>query len=144
MYKYPDECIRGIPNKTFIEDKCPTATLFYQFEQGERTDGYKELSITWKCNINAIKTVFEQKKKDSQEFQFKYGFAFIKKKDLDMIKRNPQFEKKFSYEQHDTLNNKYHGNLLIKNTASKGKIHMIGAALAMAATNIKKRTEISF
>ena len=137
---YPEKCIRGIPNNNYIEDDYPNAELFKQFDENpERTDDYNEISINWDDDDGAINTIMAQKKKDSQEYQFKIGGAIISKSELDRLLKKPQIKNKLSYERAEIPGNKYHGNILLKKDTSKSLRNMIASNLALCVESVVRR-----
>ncbi len=77
---YPDELLRGIPNKDFVgDDDYPASSLFYfkiRVNQTNRSDCLLEESINWKDDDEALVLLFKQKKDDGS-IQFKAGIAVL-------------------------------------------------------------------
>ena len=139
---YPANFIRGIPNENTMEEDYPKADLFKNFEVNpNRSDDYKELSINWADDKGALKIIFNQKKGDTEELQFKVGGAVIATEDLEALRKKPQICDKFKYERNPLPDNTYHGNLLLRISASKPIRDMIASNLALCATKVEKRGE---
>lgn len=58
---YPVKMLRGISSFNSIKDGLVTSSAF-QFDHFARQDGYRELSITWYENEEALDTIKKQKK----------------------------------------------------------------------------------
>lgn len=132
--KYPDVFYRGISNKDFIIDGRVTADAF-QFSKEDRGDGYKDLSINWNDDGNALRTALEQRKSNGK-IQFAAGVASLNMKTVK-IYLSPYFDKKqFGYERQELPDNIYHGNLLVTNDLAKGLRSLISSGLALATDSI--------
>ena len=130
---YPYIILRGIYNKTFIDDDgYPTADLFYfvkRGEQEERKDGLLAESINWKDDEGALESLLTQKK--SGVIQFKAGAAVLSRIELDRLIKKPTVEgHSLAYEREPLLDNKYHGNLLLECTCTKRIMKRIAGAIA--------------
>lgn len=137
---YPDTFIRGIPNSNFMEEDFPNAQLFNKFDENpEREDDYNEISINWNDDAGALQTIFNQKKKDSEEYQFKIGGAIMSRVELDRLKKKPQIKGKLAYERREVDGNKYHGNILLKKDTSKGLKNLIASNLALCVESVEFR-----
>jgi len=135
--KFPTNCIKGIPNSDFIKEGIVLPHLFYFSEQA-RDDDWKEQSINWKDNENAIKLTMEQRKEDG-ELQFKIGVAIIPRDEIDRLSRLPTVNGVLSYERKPLNDNPYHGNLLLKNNVSTILMKAIAAGLALAVAENRLR-----
>lgn len=132
MSSYPNECLRGISSSNLcFETGLVKPELFYRFDNVGREDGFDELSITWNDSDESVQIISTQKKKNSEELQFKFGLAVLRRFVLDIAKRNPQFTGILNYERKKTKNNPYHGNILLKSGVDKQKRNMIASFLAM-------------
>lgn len=137
---YPESFIRGIPNDSFMEGDFPNATLFNNFaENSERTDDYNEMSINWNDDEDVMQVTFEQKKKDTDQFQFKVGAAIMSKKELDRLCKKPQIKGGLAYERREVPGNRYHGNLLLRKGSSKGIKNLIASSLALCVEEVEFR-----
>jgi hypothetical protein len=139
---YPDYLIRGIPNRDFLdEDGLPSAKLFH-FNKPEsvRLPGYREESINWYDDEEAINHTFNQRK-DDDSLQFKTGIAILARSELDKVKNNPNVRERFNYERYRLPTNQYHGNILLKTDAPKPLIRKIAAQLALNVDRIITREE---
>lgn len=131
---YPQEFLRGISNKDFIDNGHVLYTAF-QFDDTGRNDGNREASINWLDDDGAIELALNQRK-DNGKIQFLGGVARIDLKFAKMILHNFSQEG-FSYERAPLETNRYHGNLLLANSLSKQTRQMLMSGLALAAgTNI--------
>lgn len=140
MMEYPETCIRGIPNDSYLEDGLPSNRLFSEFKVNpDRDDDFMEISINWNDNEEALQKIFEQKKKDSDDLQFKAGGAIIDRKGLDKLKSNIQIKGLWNYERRELPENKFHGNLLMKPGISSSKKNMIVSAMALCVTRVEVR-----
>ena len=137
---YPEKFLRGIPNNSFMEEGYPNAELFKQFDENpERTDDYTEISINWNDDEGALDTIFNQKKKDKDEYQFKVGAAVLSKVELDRLCKKPQVKNGLCYERRKVEGNDYHGNILLKKDTSKPLRNLIASSLALCVEEVKPR-----
>lgn len=135
---YPDEFIRGISSKDFMDEEgYPNALIFNKFDPNpERDDDYNEVSINWYDCEEALKILLNQKKENG-ELQFKWGCAILPTSDLDKLCKKPQFSAYLSFERRVVPGNTYHGNILVKKNTIKGKINMIASVLAASTECVK-------
>lgn len=137
---YPDSFIRGIPNLQFMEEGFPNAQLFNKFDENpDREDNYNEISINWYDDEGALSTIFNQKKKGTEEYQFKIGGAIMSRIELDRLKKKPQIIGKLSYERREVEGNKYHGNILLRKDTTKGVKNLIASSLALCVERVELR-----
>ena len=135
---YPDYLIRGIPHPSLIEeDGSPSAGLFPFDKKSTRLPDYREESINWYDDQDAIRHTFDQRK-DEDTFQFKGGIAILPRSELDRLKYNIHLKNRFDYERCCLDTNKYHGNLLLKTDTSKQMKRTIAGMLALYAQVIKR------
>ena len=74
---YPDFCIRGIINDTFVLDGVYAAPPLFNFiNVTSRTDNNNELSINWEDNDGVVEFTLNQKKTDGT-IKFKTGIAKV-------------------------------------------------------------------
>lgn len=129
---FPEELLRGIPNKDFVEkDGHPTSNLFY-FEKRDnnvRQDGFIEESINWYDDPKALEVLIQQKK-ENDKFQFQYGAVILLKSELDRLISKPTVGDTLSYERRKLDGNDYHGNLLLHQSVDKPKMKRIAASIA--------------
>jgi hypothetical protein len=139
---YPDYLIRGIPNPDFLdEDGLPSAGLFnFNKPESVRLPSYREESINWYDDEEAIRHTFNQRKEDDS-IQFKAGIAILPRSELDKIKNNPNVRQRFDYERYRLPTNQYHGNMLVKMDTPKPLIRKIAAQLALNVNRIITREE---
>lgn len=132
---------RGIPNKDFVSDGHVLA-LAFQFEEANREDNYKELSINWADDDNALKKLLEQQK-DNGKLQFAGGVTRLSLSSVKMFFRSFIDSKQFSYERKPIDDNDYHGNLLVSSDLNKQLRSQISHGLALVAgTYIVKQDEL--
>jgi hypothetical protein len=137
---YPNELIRGITNKDYLDEDGRASTAMFQFDENEeRTDDFMEVSINWNDDDGALNHILNQCKKDTSEYQFKIGAAFISKQMLDQVLNSFNYRGRLSYERHPLHNNTYHGNLLMQKNMNKGQRAMIAGSIALCITDIIKR-----
>lgn len=137
MEHYPDHCIRGILNPTLLSGDDELSPSVFDFRKNERTDDWKEASINWKDDEDAIDFTFKQTKM-SKELKFEAGIAILPRSELDRIKKKYKYIGNFDYERKDEEGNNYHGNLLLKDTISNYKRNVIRTLLIFAAEIIKR------
>ena len=129
---YPDECLKGIPNESFItQDKKISAHLFYFKDEHIRPDGWCRQSINWNDDDNSIQHTLNQK--NNGNVQFKIGVVLLSRAELDKISRRPLINGMLSYERDPLPDNRYHGNLLLKTDYSDRTMKMVAATISMTA-----------
>jgi len=135
----PDNCIRGIPKSTCLEDRSTANLTLFEFRHNpDRADRWNELSINWMDDEHTIDFTLQQKN-DEKELLFMVGVAILPLFDLDKIrKRHTNF---FHYERQSKPNNGYHGNLLLNDDTSKTRKTLIRAGLANRS-EIHRREDI--
>lgn len=139
---YPESFIRGIPNLNFMEEEYPNSTLFNKFDENpDRKDDYNEISINWYDDEEALLTIFNQKKKGTEEYQFKVGGAIMSRTELDRLKKKPQIKGKLSYERREVEGNKYHGNILLKKDTTKSVKNLVASNLALCVERVELRAQ---
>lgn len=137
---YPNECIRGIPNKdclhTLVDGSYVASTSLFSFPKNRcRCDGWIEESINWMDDEHALEITLNQKKEDG-ELQFKIGIAIIQRTELDRVKKKYggllNYERQPIQENLDqgTAANPYHGNVLLKRDMTSSLKSQIRALLA--------------
>lgn len=136
---FPEKILRGIPNDSFVSDGFALPHLF-KFDGPFQSRVVKEMSINWNDDEYAKDHMLNQKKRGSEELQFKYGVAIIPREKIDeIIKTNPFAQTiGLCYERQALNDNKYHGNLLVNSSVKKQFTDMIQATIAIYA-QIEKR-----
>lgn len=132
--EFPDEFIRGISNKDFIQNGLVLASAF-QFEDFGRIENMSEASINWIDDEGAVELALSQKKENGK-LQFSVGVARLELETVKLFLRNipPGI---FAYERAPLEDNIYHGNLLMDTRINKQLRQLIMNGLALAAgTNI--------
>ena len=75
---YPANCIRGIRSKQDIYNDRQVAPGAFQFKKNnERQDGFLEVSVNWEDDASVSNFTLNQKKGNSEEFEFKAGYAVV-------------------------------------------------------------------
>jgi hypothetical protein len=127
--EYPDRCIRGILNSACLLEGAPVAylTLFEFHGHSSKEGGWKEESINWMDDEGAIDFTLKQTNEDG-DLQFKIGVAILPHVELNRLKkRHIGF---FDYERRSIEGNRYHGNLLLRDSIKRQRKTLIRAALA--------------
>lgn len=133
---FPENCLRGIANKTFmINDEQVAAHLFDFKDRDVRGDGLIEQSICWEDDEGAVETILSQTK-DSGELQFRVGAAVVPRSEIDRINELPGVGGQLSYERQPVAGNPYHGNLLLPKDTPKKKRRMIAGSLALGVSRL--------
>ena len=132
---YPENCIRGIQNEQnyITTDGNVSGNLFvFDLREPCREDGWRELSINWHDDDEAIDFTLKQKKNDNLTFKFQGGATLLKTLNIKHIIENNHSET-FSYERKPLNDNKYHGNLLLKDGVSNTQMKNLAQVLAFYA-----------
>lgn len=134
--QYPDNCIKGIPNATFlVEDGSIGSHLFHFKDENCRDDGWIEQSINWEDDDRAVEFTLNQKKEDGS-FQFTAGLVIIPRDEIDRLNRRPTVNGVLSYERQPLVNNPYHGNILLLKIVPKHTMKKLAAGLALAVSKV--------
>ncbi|MFH1484759.1 MAG: hypothetical protein ABIH46_01695 [Chloroflexota bacterium] len=136
---FPDELLRGISHQDkIIEDDTVTSDVFYFHLQtsDEIPEGCWELSVNWWDDEGSLDQLFTQRKSDGN-LQFKGGAAVLSRKGVDDVRHLPVMRRRLAlaYERQPLPDNKYHGNLLLKNE-SKKTMKVVAAAIALCVTSV--------
>lgn len=132
---YPNEFWRGISSKDFILEGRVLPDAF-QFDDCGRTDGFKELSINWNDDDNALDVLLSQRKSNGK-LQFSAGVTQLKLSDVKQNLLAYILRNEFAYERRKIEGNDYHGNLLISEKLPKKLRSLVSNSLALIAdTNI--------
>ena len=129
---YPPKMLRGISSFDFIENGILLEQAFNL--DPVREDGYCEISITWYDSEDAFNTIMNQISEKKNELQFKAGAAELDRSELVRVMKPHFIESNLSYERSPTKSNRYHGNLLVKNSLSKQLKRIIRCSLSTLAT----------
>ena len=133
---FPDNCIRGIPNPSFLlDDGSVGSHLFHFKEEDVRVDGWTAQSINWEDDGFAIEFTLNQRKENGER-QFKAGVAIIPRDEIDRLNRRPTVKGILSYERQCLADNPYHGNILLRTDVPKPTMRKIAAGLALAVSGI--------
>lgn len=128
---YKGNMLRGLISPDWIVDGVVVVAAF-SFQNTGRSDGYSEMSITWYENEEALETIMKQTRTDG-EIQFKGGIAELDRTRLKTFLMPYILEGRLNYEKRPTQDNKYHGNLLLRNGTHKSIAKLITAGLALVA-----------
>ncbi len=132
---YPSECLRGIPPDISLEEAKEINRKIFRFsennERQQELGNYKEMSITWNDCDEAVQVISEQRSERRGGFQFPLGFVIVKRSTLDVLKRDEEIQ--LEYERCEIQGNKYHGNILICQEASKNTRRKASTELASKA-----------
>jgi len=132
--KYPENFLKGIPNKQFLTENNFVSTDLFYFKQ-KRVDGALEQSINWEDDKDAIEFTLKQKKQGGI-LQFKSGVAIVSRERIDELINRPAINGFLSYERDVLRENKYHGNLLLRRSVSKPQMKQIAAGIALAVSKV--------
>lgn len=131
---YPDKMLRGISSFAYIEQGILQDEVFKL--DPVREDGYCEISITWYDNQDAFNVLMSQMSDRRSELQFKAGAAELDRGELNRKMKHHFISSNMKYERSPSLNNKYHGNILVKNCLDKKIKRFIKCGLATLANEI--------
>lgn len=101
----------------------------------KRTNNYHEASVNWEDDDGALTTLLEQKKEETGEIMFKYGYARLPLNLVRMTLKSLIDKKYLDFERKPLENNPYHGNILISGDIKKPEKTMIQNNLAAIANN---------
>lgn len=133
----PENFLRGfnmVGCFTQEQNVAPGAFQFGDFTD-KRNDNYHEASVNWEDDEGAVTTLLEQKKEDSDELMFKYGYARLPLNLVRMTLKSLIDKKYLEFERKPLENNHYHGNILIPDNIKKQEKTMIQNNLAAIANN---------
>lgn len=132
-FEFPPRFARGITDEEWGSETPPyqSAFLFDEEDRGRpRADGYRELSVTWLSDPEALGVLMSTDRRG--EPMFLAGVGIVRRSIVDDLKSR-HGEGKVSYEYHPSRKNRYHGNILI-GRCSILEERAIAAKLAMSAT----------
>jgi len=129
---FPKNCIRGIPDASYLPDGIVGSHLFY-FDRPDRGDGWKDQSINWQDDDSAIEFTLNQRKENGQ-LHFRAGAVILPRLEIDRLNRRPSVNGVLSYERQPLHNNRYHGNILLRSNVPKHQMKQIAAGLALAVS----------
>lgn len=138
---FPDNCLKGIPNQTFLTtDGAIAPHLFHFVHNTQRNDGWHEQSVNWEDESSVMQFTLGQCK-NAGELQFRAGVAVLPRSEIDRLNNRPTVRGLLSYERQPLDANPYHGNILIKGNTPKPTMKMIAAGLALGVTDIVSQAE---
>jgi hypothetical protein len=132
---FPDNCIRGIPNDSFLNQDGSVGAHLFHFTGPDRDDGWIEQSINWEDDNSVIEFTLAQKKADG-DVQFKTGVVVIPREEIDRLNYRPTVKGLLSYERQPIQGNPFHGNILLRAGTSKPTMKLIAAGLALAIERV--------
>lgn len=135
---FPNNSIKGIPNKDFLIDGMTIGSHLFYFSQ-PRDDGKVEQSINWEDDDSVIGSTLSQEREDGS-LQFNAGVAVLPRSEIDRLNKRPAIRGLLSYERSPLNDNPYHGNLLLQANVPKAKMRQIAAGLALAVFKIIPQT----
>lgn len=136
---FPDTCIRGIPNETFLTEDGAVGSHLFQFTtQPGRQDGWLELSINWEDDEAVSDFTLQQIRQDGT-LQFRAGIAFLLVEEIERLNQRPMVRGLLGYERQELPDNPYHGNLLLRADTVKHTRKLVEAGLALAIDRIIRR-----
>jgi hypothetical protein len=136
--EYPENCIRGIPNKEFVVSERLVATHLFFFKREDlRNDGWVEQSINWQDDNGAIEFTLNQTKEDGQ-LQFNAGVAILPRAEIDRLRSLAACRDQIAYERQPITGNRYHGNFLLHGSMGQAVMKQVAAALALRAEYIPR------
>lgn len=135
----PPQCLKGVPNSTFLTRQGFVASHLFYFEpEYERLDGWIEQSICWDDDAGCVPLMFQQTDRQGSD-QFQVGIAVLPTQAIEQISRKPGILGFLSWGRDAKPENPYHGNLLYRGPFDKTHQRMIAAALAVDVTGIIPR-----
>ena len=129
---YPSSFYRGI-SEQYCKDGYLLPESFHIDTETVRNDGYTEISITWNYEPDSFQIIASQLNERTGLIQFPAGIAEIQKNEFEDRMRPHLIVKNMSYERAPLDDNKYHGNILLKDTLDKTMRTMIKSQLALLA-----------
>jgi len=139
---FPGNCIKGIPNDSFLIDSRTVAPHLFHFkEEHARQDGWLEQSVNWEDDDLAVEFTLDQTK-ESGERQFKGGVAVLSRCEIDRLNRRPAVNGILSYDRQPSRDNPYHGNILLRANVPKPTRKMVAAGLALAVSEVTLQTKV--
>lgn len=132
---FPDNCIRGIPNEQFVNEEGTLGSDLFYFQDVDRGDGWREQSINWEDDEDAIGLTLAQTRDDRQP-KFRAGVAILPRTEIDRINLQPTVADLLGYERAPINGNPYHGNILLRAGTSKRTMKLIAASLALVVSRI--------
>lgn len=146
----PEEFFRGISNSTFIINGCYLDKQAFHFDSydAKRGDNYRELSITWNDNEDALRVLMEQRKPHKDEYQFKGGYCKYNRVALTQFMKNYFIKGDMDLERRaveasvedDIQANPYHGNILLSNDLPKAVVNNVESTLAALVEEVHPRS----
>ncbi len=134
--EYPSNCIKGIPNDTYMTPESTAGSNLFFFKGPDRGDGWTEQSINWEDNADVIQATLRQQRRDG-EVQFAAGLAILATIQLDQIAKLPIVRNRLSYERSPILPDQpYHGNILLKANTPDPIMKQIAGSLALSVNRL--------
>lgn len=150
--EYPERILRGIAsdNQQFITPEgYPTQAAFQfdDYDADSRDDDFCELSINWEDDEGAVVALLDQVNIRKNCPQFQGGYCCLQRSVLSAAMRDYIDNKHLAYERrpieadpdNGVAENRYHGNILMKNNLSKQARTNIQVTLAGVAGTVIPR-----
>lgn len=134
---FPECFLRGFNTNECYTKEHNIAIGAFQFgnHTDKRNDNYHEASINWEDDEGAVKILLEQKKDETNELMFKYGYARLPLNLVKMTLKSLMVKNYLNFERKPLEYNPYHGNILISGSINKQEKSMIQNNLAAIANN---------
>lgn len=129
---FSNELLRGLKKDWISEGLVTTAAFNFN---GNEVNGYNELSINWNDNEGSLPELLNRV--DNDKIKFSAGVAHIELKKMEFILKDHIEAGNFKFRRDvlDSLNNPYHGELMLKSGISRPLKRLIENGLALAAGN---------
>lgn len=138
--EYSKYLLRGIPKDNWVQDGIITSAAF-QFDDNHMKDEWMAQSICWEDDDSVCSVMFQQRKKENNDLQFKAGIARLPRESIHYINRLNILKGIISYDREPLEDNPYHGNLLLNVISSKTQRRMISVQLASHILDFVPRPE---
>jgi hypothetical protein len=133
---FPENCIRGIPNNSFLNDDGSVGSHLFYFDLTQTPkDGWFENSINWEDDDSVVEFTLRQEKLDGN-LQFNGGLVIVPTEELNRLRNRPTIKSLLSYRREPLPDNPFHGDLLLRDDTSKPTMKLIAAGLALAVLRV--------
>ena len=127
---YPDNFLKGLSDKNLLTpDGVGVSAAVFYFDSQHMRNGWFEQSICWEDDGNAVTLMLRQRKGDSA-IQFKAGVVRVPRSCVEYINKLPRTKDLLSYERKELDDNRYHGNLLLKENTHTFTMKIVAAMIA--------------
>jgi hypothetical protein len=131
MRSCPDNCIRGVRKKDWIQEGVVSFLAFepnYNTYSSRADQGY-ETSINWEDNDKVVEFTLSQE-------TGKYGALVLPRKLIDAVNEKPRSKGCIKYERQKSKSNPYHGNVVFTDRQPKALVRLMAAHLAYDVIDI--------